>query len=349
MSSKAITAHPQDGQPLGRNTLPVSECSVQTKTVGGVQRKAIDVPVLSCASVWLRLQREAESWIAPGGKLIADPIARNRQINRAYAQLWLADRRFQWAGLAAFASKQVGCGLLHAAENIKKSQEEIALNAQRPHIMNSADSAAINLLPSAIAAGSAYMYRQLALGNTLLFLDIYPLHRFYMLRGFKAFQQCQHQRKQLAGQVIWPVSENKLPFGIIHKEALEGFRYIENGVLIDSVKSLALHEQVNILQAAMYNDVAMRRALQANQFSWATGFPNGVAAEIQLTLSAQCKTPRDTLSTWFSRDVNAKLYDSDQRMKFVYQAAQQFDSLLNKTATPEIEAALIEIASTNTP
>lgn len=124
MPVKAINEHPQDAQPLGRNILPVSECRVQAKTVDGVQRKSIDVPVLSCASVWLRLQREAESWIAPGGKLIDDPIARNRQINRAYAQLWLADRRFQWAGLAAFASKQVGCGLLHAAENIKKSQAE---------------------------------------------------------------------------------------------------------------------------------------------------------------------------------------------------------------------------------
>lgn len=52
----------------------------------------------------------AEAIVAPGGILIADPKARNRAINAAYANLWLKDPRFQWAGLAAFASKQVGVG-----------------------------------------------------------------------------------------------------------------------------------------------------------------------------------------------------------------------------------------------
>jgi uncharacterized Zn-binding protein involved in type VI secretion len=61
-------------------------------------------------------QDQAEAIVAPGGTLIADPKARNRAINAAYAQLWRLDNRFQWAGLAAFASKQVGCGLLHASE-----------------------------------------------------------------------------------------------------------------------------------------------------------------------------------------------------------------------------------------
>ena len=58
--------------------------------------------------------------------MIADPTERNRAINAAYARLWLHDERFQWAGLAAFASKQVGCGLLHAADSIKKIHTETA-------------------------------------------------------------------------------------------------------------------------------------------------------------------------------------------------------------------------------
>jgi hypothetical protein len=62
--------------------------------------------------------------VAPGGKLIAAPKARNKAINAAYAQLWRHDPRFQWAGLAAFASKQVGCGLLHAADTVEKIQAE---------------------------------------------------------------------------------------------------------------------------------------------------------------------------------------------------------------------------------
>ena len=47
---------------------------------------------------------------------------RNRVINSAYAQLWRLDNPFEWAGLAASASKQVGCGLLHAAQSIEKIQ-----------------------------------------------------------------------------------------------------------------------------------------------------------------------------------------------------------------------------------
>jgi hypothetical protein len=281
MPDDLFTQHRHDNTPLGRNTLPVAECDVHDANLNGKACKAIDVPVLGCASIWLRVQREAEAWIAPDGKLIADPIARNRRINQAYAQLWLADKRFQWAGLAAFASKQVGCGLLHAADNINKSQEEMAANAYRPDITGSADIAAMNTIPAAISASSAYMYQQLALGNTTLFLDIYPLHRFYMLRGLKALQACLKERELIFKDVIWPIDQAKLAFGKSSNDILEAFKMIENGQIAKSVERLAHHEQINVLQAAIYNDIIMRRALDANQFSWATNFPTGVAAEAQ--------------------------------------------------------------------
>ena len=83
-----------------------------------------DVPILTCDCLWRIYQREAEEIVAPGGVLIADSIERNRAINAAYARLWLHDSRFQWAGLAAFASKQVGCGLLHAAGMTARIQAE---------------------------------------------------------------------------------------------------------------------------------------------------------------------------------------------------------------------------------
>ena len=81
-------------------------------------------PELGCENLWRGYQQRAEAIVAPGGRLIADPQARNRPINSAYARLWLDDRRFQWAGLAAFASKQVGCGLLHATDSIEKIQAQ---------------------------------------------------------------------------------------------------------------------------------------------------------------------------------------------------------------------------------
>ncbi|MRX10008.1 hypothetical protein GJ697_19400 [Pseudoduganella sp. FT25W] len=344
MPDDVFTKHPLDNTPLGRNTTPVSECDIHSATVGSKACKAIDVPILSCSSIWLRVQKEAEAWIAPGGKLIADPVARNRRINQAYAQLWLADRRFQWTGLAAFASKQVGCGLLHAADNIQKSQEEIA-TASRIGVMGNADSAAASAMPSGIAGSSAYMYQQLALGNTTLFLDIYPLHRFFMLRGYKHLHSCLPQRAEISQMIIWPAEKTRIPFGKSFDEILKAFKMIENNEVTQSVKVLAYHEQINILQPAIYDTTAMRLALDANQLSWATDFPTGVAAEIELTLSAECKSQSSSRNIWFSKNRTAKLYDKDQRMAFVYQAATRFDNLLSGSSKPNVEASIAEIAA----
>ncbi|MFS2004798.1 DUF2515 family protein [Duganella sp. CT11-25] len=345
MSNEVFTKHQHDPVPLHRNTMPVAECGVHSATVGGKPCKAIDVPILSCASVWLRVQKEAEAWITVDGKLIADPIQRNRQINKAYAQLWLADKRFQWAGLAAFASKQVGCGLLHSADNIKKSQEEMLKNHLRTDILNSSDGAAINVMPSSIGFGSAYMHEQLALGNTLLFLDIYPLHRFYMLRGFEHLKKCLQQRSTISDKVVWPIEEAKLPFGKFFNEIITGFAMVEGDEIARSVQFLAYHEQINILQTAMYEDFAMRRALDSNQFSWATNFPySGVAAEVQLTLSAECQSRPGPATIWFSNKKTAKLYDQDQRMAFVYEAANRFDMLLHGSERAAVEKSIGDIA-----
>lgn len=305
---------------------------------------AIEVPVLSCASIWLRVQKEAEEWITSGGKLIEDPIARNRRINAAYAQLWLADRRFQWAGLAAFASKQVGCGLLHAAENIQKSHAEIEANLRRHDIRNSSDAAASVFLPSSANAGSAYMYGQLALGNTLLFLDIYPIHRFFMLRGLKQLLSCISDRSKIQKEILWPIASDKLKFGGDFREILVAFRQINDNKISDSVETLAKHEQINILQAAIYNDFAMHRALDANQLSLVTGIPSGYAAEIQLTLSSECRSKSPTFGVFFSKDCRAKLYDPAQRMPFVIRAAKRFDELLKGPEKNHLEASVNDIA-----
>ena len=344
MSNEVFTKHQHDPVPLHRNTMPVAECGVHNATVGGKPCKAIDVPILSCASVWLRMQREAEAWITVGGKLIEDRIQRNRRINQAYAQLWQADRRFQWVGLAAFASKQVGCGLLHAADNIKKSQEEMRVNHFRTDIMNSSDGAAIDIMPSGTGVSSAYMHEQLALGNTLLFLDIYPLHRFYMLRGFEHLKTCLPDRAAISEKVLWPINKAKLAFGLQHREIHEAFDLVERGLIAESVKKFAHHEQINILQSAIYEDVVMQGALRANQFSWATGFPSGIAAEIELTLSAECISKSSSLNVWFAKNKNAKLYDRDQRMTFVYTAANRFETLLQGNQRSSIEASINEIA-----
>ncbi|MFC7651495.1 DUF2515 family protein [Pseudoduganella danionis] len=284
----ALSEHQQDAVPLHRNVTPIAECKVTSREVDGKHLRTVDVPILSCASVWLRCQKEAEEWIAPGGKLLTDPIARNRRINRAYAQLWLADHRFQWAGLAAFASKQVGCGLLHSAQKVTDAQQEIKQMATSHAYASNTELAYASAMPAGTSAGAGYMFRQLALGNLALFLDIYPLHRFFMLRGYQHLATCLEARRDIATQVIWPVDKEVLRFGKPFSEIKNGFEAVEHNRIADSVLQFAQHEQVNILQAVIYNDFAMRRALDANQFAWATGFPSGVAEAIELTLSARC-------------------------------------------------------------
>lgn len=327
MPDHPFKSRQHDDVPLHRNVAPVLSCETHTTQRNGKSCLAIAVPILTCASVWLRVQKEAEDWIAPGGKLIADPKLRNRRINAAYAQLWLADRRFQWAGLAAFASKQVGCGLLHASRLVDDAAAEIGAFARSGNFDETAMVAA-NIMPSTVMASAEYMYGQLALGNTALFLDVYPLHRFYMLRGMKSLKDCIESRNSISDRVIWPISHEKLKFGRPFKEIVASFSQVDRGEIRESVISFAQHEQINILQAAIYNDFLMRRALDGNQFSWATGFPSGVANAIELTLSAQCMAMAGGQTVSFSKLKFAKLYDQDQRMVFVKSAAKRFDEML---------------------
>lgn len=345
MANEIFNTHKHDDVPLHSNTIPIAECKVTSANVNGRNCRSIEVPILSCASVWLRCQKEAEEWIAPGGKLITDPIARNRRINAAYAQLWLQDNRFQWAGLAAFASKQVGCGLLHAAMKVKDAIREIQEMAASGTYSSNTELAYGSVMPAGTSAGAAYMFGQMGLGNMTLFLDIYPLHRFYMLRGYEHLNSCLEKRSNIRTKAIWPVSDKVLEFGKPFKEIREGFEALEHNDIEKSVDRFARHEQVNVLQYVIYNDIAMRRALDTNQFAWATGFPSGIAEAIELTLSARCR-PDNTgrLTVMFPREKRAKLYDQEQRMAFVLRAANRFNELLHSSERSAIATAIAAIA-----
>ena len=108
MAGTPFTSHATDAVALNRNITPVPECKVYPALQDGKQVDCVRVSLLDPAAVWLRCQQEAEQWVkdAQSGKPLTRPDAINRRINSAYAFLWLKDKRFQWAGLAAFASKQ---------------------------------------------------------------------------------------------------------------------------------------------------------------------------------------------------------------------------------------------------
>lgn len=334
--------HPYHGIPIHRNIGPVGGGKLH-HFVGpaATVQQGIVVDMLTPEHLWATFQTEAENVLKADGKWILDSGERNKRINAAYARLWLADPRFQWAGLAAFASKQVGCGLLHARGLAQKSRDD--LRSVVHWAGSSTEAAAMSAMPTMIGNGADYLHERLGFGNKCLFLDIYPLHRFYMERGWKEFNTYLKNRQNIKARVNWDAGQ-RLHFGTPFREVREGFEAIEAQATSDSVKLLAWHEQVNILQPILYDDKSMQDALAKNQLAWALRFPSGVYMEIQLTLSAQCKA-REGWTAYFSNRRAARLWVANERMAFVLRAAQRFDELLRGTQQPDVKNSLESIAA----
>jgi hypothetical protein len=314
----------------------------QDVPIGGI---APGGETLTAERLWASFQAEAEALLTADGRWITDDRERNKRINAAYARLWLADHRFQWAGLAAFASKQVGCGLLHSADIVaahrrEREQVESSLgHGSAPGVQYGA-----TLKQLATEMGGSSMARRLGHGNTHVFLDIYPLHRFYMERGIDEFLACLPRRRNARYAVHWEVDRATLAFAAPYPEVPAGFQQIEQGRIADSVRTLAWHEQVNVLQRIMYDDYFMQLLLDWNQLAWAIDFPSGDYEEIRLNLSAQCPA-KPGATTTFPKQRYAKLWDPAERMPFVFDAADRLDALLGGAQRGQVEASIRTIAT----
>ena len=172
--------------------------------------------------------------------------------------------------------------------------------------------------------------------------------RFYAERGLEALKVCLPSRSKIYGQgehpVLWPVGQETLEFGIDHDEILLAFEAIDAGNIAQSVALLAEHEQVNILQPAMYNDTGLKWLLRGNHFSYVTNLPSGAAQAIELTLASQCRPAEDGRTIGFGNNPFANLADVERRMAFVLKAAAQFDDLLHSDQRDQIEQSIREIA-----
>ncbi len=377
--SQCFNEHASDEQRLNHNTVPVANCECTEELLYGEKVRVTEVPVLTCQCLWREYQRQAEEIVAPEGVFIADPVKRNRAINAAYARLWQHDKRFQWAGLAAFASKQVGCGLLHAAESIERIREEHEarqrmregrrasglltpgkMPEQAEDLREYEKALARNPVPSVDFRASGeelslvqqqfqHVYEMMAMGNTTLFLDVYPLHQFYAVRGLGELKKCLEDRQNIYGHakfpVLWPVGQKRLRFGMKFSEILKAFEAIEAGSISESVEHLAWHEQRNILQPTIYQNRHLVVLLRGNHFSYVTDFPSGVAQAIELTLTSQCQRVDDGRTIDFGRNPLADLSDIKQRMEFVLRAAARFDQMLNDQNRNSLAQSITEIAA----
>nr|WP_147293175.1 hypothetical protein [Dyella monticola] len=250
--------------------------------------------------------------------------------------MWIDDRRFQWTGLAAFASKQVGCGLLNAAQMVQRAAAERQFATCHPVLasqlaMNSSNVSlwAQGINDQAAGAGADKVYQMLAMGNATLFLDIWPIHMFYKEFGLARLKECLGERAALEGFVWWPPG-SKVGFGRVRAEIIEGFEAIDAGRTNVGVERLAHHEQINILQPVIHDDPIFSSLMRANQFAWALHFASGSPQEIQLVLSNQCTVNGHSIpQESFSNSPRANLADPTQRMGFVLHAAERFDRLLH--------------------
>ncbi|VEF07963.1 Uncharacterised protein [Pseudomonas fluorescens] len=377
--SQCFNEHASDTQRLNHAITPIDECACSEELLYGERVRVTQVPVLTCAGLWRIYQREAENIVAPAGVLIADPVERNQAINAAYARLWLQDSRFQWAGLAAFASKQVGCGLLHASTSVDLIGQQREARSRLRDIRREAglltsgrreeQAKALDDYKAASASNPAsgldlhlggdeltviqrqfrHVHEMMALGNTTLFLDIFPLHAFYANRGLKEFSTCLKARGGIYGHpgfpVLWPVGQEQLKFGQYFEVLLRAFQAIEAGDIARSVKLLAEHEQRHILQPSIYEDMRLIALLRSNHASFVTGFPSGAAQAIELTLANQCRSLEDGRTIGFDDNPFANLADVEQRMEFVLRAAERFDDLLNGVHSSALEQSIRDIAS----
>ncbi len=254
-----------------------------------------------CAALWKKYDDEAKAIIAPAG---ADHQLRNKIISGAYSKLYLSDPSFVWAGLAGYASKQVGCAMQTA-----KELRTVGYGVGGVGIGTGIAAPPGAAVVAATRATAGYMFNMLGEGNRELFLDVHPLHRFFQEQGFARLAEC-------AGERVPKVTA----------EALRGFAALDDykrtgdkKYLRVSLDAIAEHEQINILQKKIYNEWRAKGILRINQ----TGIPL-VTSPAVLVLGPGCKPrPGDKVST-FDDGKRTRVDDVPERMDWIAKTADDY-------------------------
>jgi hypothetical protein len=278
-------------------------------------------------------------WGQPHYKLINRYSARAARIAATYARFYLEEEpgwdkalkgRFYWAGLAAFASKQVKCAL-----------EFIEMG---PHVAGPS----VGLTTS---AAKAWEKKYLGKGNLWLFQDIFVWHWFYVLYPEK-FDECAHERNAKAFDA--PVRDNveKLPWAEEALAVVKDFSLTDNlrkgfdlqketerttsagqrsTAQLKSLLEIAKHEQLNILQPLIYESAAFQAELDVQQgLEFLPFIPKRVAV-----FAAACDVDDPELKVYMTE---GKLYIAEDRMKFIGAIAAKYHRLMQyKTSYMESE------------
>lgn len=256
--------------------------------------------------------------------LVGDFSTRAARIAGVYASFYLEEEdggkkefkgRFYWMGLAAFASKQVMCGLdftkiATAAMPIGKPVIDIGKNG-------------------------------LGKGNFWLFQDIFCWHWFYSKYPNK-FEGCSGGRNSekfeeiiKAGLKILPWAQESL--GVIDnfkikQEVTDAFSTIKKvegkapgkerqDLQYKSLIATANHEQLNILQPLIYEDPVFKAILDVQKKS--EGMPLVPLRSAAFSTACDVKEP-ELREQMYEGD----LYNAQNRMEFIQKIADKYHALM---------------------
>lgn len=303
------------------------------------QEGSVHEVVLDCDTLWAMGQEEAirllsnrRSSTSSKYEWVTDFSTRAARIAAAYASFYLEQGedgkpelkgRFYWMGLAAFASKQVKCGLDFIPDD--------------PYLF---------LTPLFVQPQLRIAKTALGKGNFWLFQDIFVWHWFYR-KYPEQFEECAPERdvRNCKGQIRQNI--DSLPWVdeavyvlnnlSVTEEVKSGFRSIkETEALISgsargesqlsSLMKIAGHEQRKILQPLIYEEPLFQSTLDMQAgFEWMPFVPVRVAA-----FSASC----DVEDPGFRIQMESgDLYNVSDRMEFINRVARQYHLLMQKKET----------------
>jgi hypothetical protein len=173
-----------------------------------------------------------------------DLYGQNRAITEAYAQLYMNNPDFKWAGMAAFASDAVGTGIFRADAGNLSDWPIPGVNA-------------LDLVPG---ADGAQLLGDLGFGNRAVFEDMYWQHMAYQDGGIQALEQ---------------MAAN----GDVDSDQIDAWRLLDQGVQSgnqDTIwagnQALLRYEQEKILQPMYERNREMWAEMSANGYEPAYDF-----------------------------------------------------------------------------
>ena len=266
-----------------------------------------------CTAGWAKVDAEVAKIDG-----MTDVRARNRAISASYADLYRASPDLKWAGAAAFASKQVGCGMDTAHTYLDDYPGGVEA-ASRDSAMSGTGIDPVTL--------TLYDAREtLAAGNLAVYDELYPSLRFY-----------QQNKNTMSKEQILSCVDGRTGSHAVDPSISAGLKQTMEGQPEKGALTMLKHEQKDTLQRVAYDKSWLfRRSLDVSRL---VGYP-----PVTFVVSADCKS-NDKSKVVDFKDYPGALYDFPSRWPFAEACANRFVDLAASPATSSVvDDALIQIS-----